>query len=176
MVLDGDMGAEIAALAVQQGTAQQNIDNQAIGEQDSVEDQAEQAEVQTMHEQATETRNGAIASGALQIGGGLCSMGAGGLGMSSLKNAASLSTMMKGGSEAFVGGGTIAGGLGQAAATDSAALAAAQKSAGDAANRAGQTDRSAQKSASDFVESAIEFYREYETAKAQAAAAALHGS
>ena len=46
----------------------------------------------------------------------------------------------------------------------------------DAAGRAGDLDRDAHKSAESFVQAALDFYREYAQAKAQAEAAALHGA
>jgi hypothetical protein len=178
ILLGGDMSAEITALAVQTGQQEQRINTTAAETEDTIEDKAEQSQVDLMHQDASETRAGAWTSGLLQIGAGACSIASGvtSMAMTAGKTASAVSGILKGGSEGLMGGGTIAGGVSKAAATDDEALATASKALADAAQRSGATARDAQKSASDFVQSAIDFYREYQSTKAQEATAALHGA
>jgi hypothetical protein len=199
MLLGADIGAEIAALAVKTGETQRDIETRAAETEDTVEDRAEQAEVSTMHDEASTMRAGAWTSGLLQVGAGVCSIASAGMSIdaahasqgpaacptaspggsvavSQAVSAAGVAGMLKGFSEGLNGGGTLAGGLSKAAATDCEALATASKALADAAERSGAAARDGQKNASDFVQSAIDFYREYESTKAQADAAAVHGA
>jgi hypothetical protein len=178
VMLDGDPGAEIAALAVQQGETQQNIDTVSTEQQDTVENQEDAAQVATLHDEASTMRAGAWESGLLQVSAGACAIGSAGasIGAAQGSTRAGVSGILKGTSEGLMGGGSLADGLSKAAATDTQALATGQKALSDAAQRAGDMDRDAQKSASAFVQSALDFYREYETAKRQAQAAAVHAA
>lgn len=171
-----DLGAEIAALAVKTGEVDEEIDTRAAETQDQVQDEAEAAQVSTLHDEASATRSFAWASGCLQIGAGALSMASGGEAMGSGNKAAGIAGLLKGASEATSGAGTIVAGLGKAAATDMDAQATASKALADAAQRSGGELRDGQKSASAFVQSAVDFYREYEAAKGAAQAAALHGA
>jgi hypothetical protein len=170
-MLGADMGAEIAALAVRTGQLQQDVNTKSAETQDTIQDEADAAQVSTMHDEASTMRSGAWSSGLLEIGAGAATMGSAMPGAST-----NLTTALKGGAEAMQGGSTLAGGLSKAAATDSEALATQQKAAADAAQRSGQAARDGQKNASDFVQAAIDFYREYQSTKAEAQAAALHGA
>jgi hypothetical protein len=179
-----DPGAAIAALAVQTGQAQHDLDAQAAERADATQSSAEAAEVAAMREEASAAREGAWTSGLLQVGAGACSMGAAGItldaGVSATGKAASsagsYAALVKGFGEGLSGGSGLASGLARAATTDSEALAAAHKALADSAARAGGEARDAQKGASDFVQSALSFYREYAATRAQAQAAALHGA
>jgi hypothetical protein len=174
-LLGGDMAAQIAALAVQAGQAQQDIDTKSAEAEDSVQDQAEAAEVTTMHAEASALRTSAWESGLLQVGAGACTIAGAGASLGG-GTAQAAGGMLKGVGEGLSGGATIAGGLGKAAATDLEASATASKALADSAERAGGVDRDAKKSAETFVQAAIDFYREYASTKAQAQAAALHGA
>jgi len=170
-LLGADLGAEIAALAVKSGQLERSLETRAAEAQDSLQNDAEQAEVATMHDEASTMRAGAWASGLMQIGAGACSVAAAGTSAGSTAGG-----LLKGASEGLSGAATLAGGLSKAAATDTEALATGYKALADAAQRSGAAARDGQKSASDFVQSAIDFYREYRATKAQADAAALHGA
>jgi hypothetical protein len=178
VVLGGDVAAEIAALAVQTGESQRDIDSKAAETEDNIQDNAAQAEVATMHDEASTMRAGAWEGGLLQIGAGACSIASAGasIGAKPGSDAAGWAAGLNGTSQSLMGGATIAGGLSKAAGTDSQALATAQKALSDSAQRAGLAARDGQKNATDFVQSALDFYRQYETAKAEAQAAALHGA
>jgi hypothetical protein len=176
LMLGADMGAEIAALAVKSGQTQRDIDTKATETQDSIADRAAAASVNTMHDEASTMRAGAWESGLLQIGAGAFSIASAGesIGAQPGTEAAGIAGGLKGISEGLSGGSTLAGGLNKAAETDSEALATASKALSDAAQRSGAALRDGQKGASDFIQSAIDFYREYQSTKAEAQAAALH--
>ncbi len=176
--IEGDPGAEIAALAVQQGQAQQDIETVSAEEQDTVQDQAADAQVATLHDEASTMRSGALESGLLQIGAGACAIGSAGASIGAAQGTfqAGVGGALKGLSEGLAGGGSLADGLSKAAATDLQALATAQQALGSAAQRAGDASRDGQKAASAYVQAALDFYKEYETAKAQAQAAAVHAA
>jgi hypothetical protein len=169
-MLGADMGAEIAALALKTGQLQQDINTKAAETQDSIQDAADAAQVSTMHDEASTMRAGAWESGLFQIGAGVSSLASAGVSSSGATGSANAI------SQAMQSGSTLAGGLNKAAETDSEALATAQKALADAAQRSGSAARDGQKNASDFVQAAIDFYREYQSTKAEAQAAALHGA
>jgi hypothetical protein len=187
LMLLGDAGAEIAAIAVQQGEAQQTIDTTAAEAEDTSADAAAAAQVATLHQEASTTRAGALESGVLQISAGACAIASAGVaadakvpsttpGAAAVSPNTTWSGVLKGASEGLMGGGTMADGLSRAAATDSQALATGQQAAATSAQQAAAAARDGQKSAESFVQAALDFYKEYETTKAQAQAAALHGA
>jgi hypothetical protein len=175
VLLGGDLGATIAALAVQCGQEEQNVSTAATETQDSIAAQASAAEVDQLHEEASTTRAGAWASGLLQVGAGVAGIASAGLSIGAAQGTvqAGVSTGLKGVADGLDGAGAIAGGLSKASATDLEALQTASKALADAAQRSGAADRDGLKTAGDYVQAAIDFYREVEQTKAQAEAAPL---
>ncbi len=173
-----DMAAQITALAVKAGQEQQDIDTKSTEAEDAVQDQADQAEVATMHEEASTIRAGAWESGILQISAGACTIAsaAESVGANAGSKAAGIATGLKGSADILNGAATLAGGLSKAAGTDLEAQAAGSKALADAAERSGATARDSRKDASAFVQAAIDFYREYQSTKAQSEAAAVHAA
>jgi hypothetical protein len=178
LMLGADMGAEIAALAVKTGESQQDVDTKAAEAQDTVQASADAAQVSTMHDEASTMRTGAWTSGLLQMGAGALTIASAGVsvGAAAGSTASGVAGGLKGASEGMSGGSTLAGGLNKAATTDMDANAAASKALADAAQQSGAAERDGEKSASTFVQAAIDFYKEYEASKAQAQAAAVHGA
>jgi hypothetical protein len=196
IMLGANVGAMIAELAIKNGELENRINNNAAEAQNTMEDAANQAQVAELHQEASDTRNSALIGGTLQVGAGLCSVAAagasggaavGGNGASpatsatataqfidNLKTLGGVGQLLKGASQSLDGAGTLTGGLGKAAATDDEALAAQSKALADIAQRGGDAARDAHKNSEAFVQSAIDFYREYESTQAAAQAAAVH--
>jgi hypothetical protein len=184
-MLGGDLSAQIAALAVKTGETERDINSKAAETEDTTEDAANAAQVSLMHDEASTMRTGAWVSGLLQVGAGALSMASGAVSLNGANTAAGSSaaraiagqaTMLGGGSQCLQAGSTLAGGYFKAAETDTEALTTAEKGIADAAQRTSGDARAAEKDASDFVQSAIDFYRQFQATKAQADAAALHGA
>jgi hypothetical protein len=172
--MGGDMGAEITALAIQNGQTESSLNETAQQSQDRIQDLAEQAQVSTMHDEASTMRASAWEAGLLQIAAGAATIGGG---AASINGASSgVVSLIKGGADTLSGASAIAAGLGKAAETDDEALTAGSKATADAAQREADTCRQAQKDASSFISAAIDFYREYQSTKAQADAAAVHSA
>jgi hypothetical protein len=191
-LMGGDIGAEIAALAVKAGLEQNKINSTAASAQDRMEDAANAAQVADLHAEASTMRSGAWMSGVLQMSAGACTIASAGLTLgqpttptggtttaaqqASMHDWSAAILTAKGVGEGFEAGSSLAGGLSKAAATDTEALATQEKALADAAQRSGSDARTAEQSATQFVQSAIDFYKEYEATKAQTQAAALHGA
>ena len=109
-----DMAAQITALAVKAGQEQQDIDTKSTEAEDAVQDQADQAEVATMHEEASTIRAGAWESGILQSRRRVHDrLGRQSVGANAGSKAAGIATGLKGSADILNGAATLAGGLEQ---------------------------------------------------------------
>jgi hypothetical protein len=127
-----------------------------------------------MHDEASTMRANAWESGCLQMAAGAVTIGGAIDGMNG--GSSSAVAAFKGTSDLLTGASTLAGGLGKAAETDDEALATAFKATADSSQREGDACRQAEKDSSSYISAAIDFYREYQSTKAQANTAAVHGA
>jgi hypothetical protein len=164
----GDVGAELAALAVQSGEAQRRT-SQDIRDalEDSVESQENQ-QIDAMRAKARDTFASSFIEGAGIAASGACDFGA------------AFSTCDATKSE-WTASGKLAQGFAKMGSAFYAqnsvnddADATSDASAADRAKRAIQDTNDAYKDAGDYVSAAINFYREYVAAQGQTTNAALH--
>ncbi len=168
LLCSGDPGAEIAALAVKTGETQQNTAQAARDADEQLEATEEGAEVDAMRKKADEIRTAGWADGV-----GTFAEGAGAV-AGALAPTPQASAVWKGlgtGARASL---SVGSSYTKAAEADRDADAATHRASADQAKRADDDMHDAKKAGSDFVNAAVDFYKEYTSAKSQASSAALH--
>jgi hypothetical protein len=173
LAMSGDPGAEIAALAVKSGEQQQTNAQAARDADQAIEVSEDQQQVAAMNKKADEIQAGGLASGLGMIAEGGFNVAAAGMVASDGKESLNSAALKFGGT-------VLKASASMSAATDSAfeanedASAAAAKSASDQAKSAAEDENDAKKGAGDFINAAIDFYKEYTSAQASANSAAIH--
>jgi hypothetical protein len=151
----GDMGAQVAALVVQSGLEENEIARTERQTEERVQDAAEQEQVELLRQKADDTEMASFVEGGTEIAAGC---------MGGQQTARGLAT---------TGAGKIGGGVFKGLADRDEADAAAAEHAASHARRAVDDAIEAGKDARKLVGDAIDFYRGYENAAAQAQNAAL---
>jgi hypothetical protein len=168
MTASGDVGAELAALAVQSGEAQRRTSRDIRDAlEDSVESQENQ-QVDALRAKAADTFASSLIEGLGTAAEGGCQLGASFATCDAVKLKWNASGTLAQG-VAKMGSALYA----QNAVNDDA-NATSDASAADRAKRAIQDTGDAYKDAGDYVNAAIDFYREYVSAQGQTMNAALH--
>jgi hypothetical protein len=177
----GDVGAEIAAMAVQTGETECQTDDQARAADEAQQDREEASEVQAMRDEAGKIRESAIwtgASGAFQgageFGGGAVALNDGT--EAGRAQSESWAAMFKGGGTAGSALTKVGAGMADGDKASLEADAAAHKAAADHAATAAGDMRDASSRANDAITQALSFYREYVSTQGQTWNAALHRS
>jgi hypothetical protein len=173
LLASGDPGAEIAALAVKSGEQQQTNAQAARQADQAIEVSEDQQQVAAMNQKADEIRSGGLASGLGTIAEGGFNVAAAGVVASDGKESLQSAALKLDGTVLKAGASINAANSSASEANDDASAAAA-KSASDQAKSAADDENDAKKSAGDFINAAIEFYKEYTSAQASANSAALH--
>jgi len=156
----GDIGAEIAMLGVRVGNDTQHIETVAEQTEDKVQDSAEAAEVKDMHQEASDIMSSAVAAGAMQICQGATQMAGAGAPAGEQGAYTGTATMFGAASTLLTAGGQATQQIDQAQVTSDKAVA----------DRAGQLSSEAsqgQQDAKSIISNAIQFFQQYEQAKAQ---------
>jgi len=167
IVMSGDPGAELAALAVQSGEEQETVAQAGRDAEQQMEVSEDNQQVADMRQKADDMRSAGVVEGVGMMAEGGASVGAAfvptkiGLGL-------------QGGGKLANGGATVGKTMFQAAEANDDADAAAAKSASDQAKGAADDLRDAKKAGGDLISAALDFYREYTSAQASASSAALH--
>jgi hypothetical protein len=172
----GDIGAELAALAVKTGQAQEDGARTERDTDEQMEVKEDNAEVADMHAKAGDIRNAGIVDGV-----GMMAQGAAGIG------GASFALQFPGSAKADMAIGEGAGQLLDGAAKIGSAFynadganrdadAAAHRANADQFKTAAEDMHDAQKSGADFVSAALDFYKEYSSSVADANKAAIHAA
>jgi len=179
----GDIGAEIASMAVQSGQAERQTDEQARAADEEQQAREQDSEVQAMRDEAGRIRESAAWTGVSGIVEGLgeCGAGVAGLGEGTTTDASRASGQHW--SAVIRGVGQAAGASAKVfAATsdaDKASLdadAAMHKATADQAANAASDEHDAAANADETITAALSFYREYVSTQAQTWNAALHRS
>lgn len=177
----GDVGAEIAAMAVNTGETERQTDDQARAADEAQQDREEEREVQDMRDEAGKIRESAIwtgASGVLQgageIGGGAMASNDGT--EAERARSESWAAMFKGGGAAASAVPKVGAGMADGDKASLEADAAAHKAAADHAASAAGDLRDASSRANDAITQALNFYREYVSTQGQTWNAAVHRS
>jgi hypothetical protein len=186
LATSGDVGAEIAALCVETGTTEEQADRTERDAVESLQEQVENKEVQDMRDKAGAILGQAIAEGVTTMAQGAME---GSSAIASLQDVTCpvshqvvaqgtllgmTQGMWRGAGELTSGIGRIVGGAYQAGgANDDANAAEAHAEAGHLATSVQDMHDSASQ-ATQFVQAALDFYREYVTTQAQTRNAAVH--
>ncbi len=157
-VISGDVGAELAALAVASGEVERTAATDARNADEARAVSEAEQELQAIRSQAQSLRQEAWFDGATTV-----------------------ATLTAGGSSqalgSVIGGAKALGdGLYGADQKDDEASARGYEAGVTAARFAGDGAHDALSAASDFIRSALDFYKEYVTTRAQTSSAALRGS
>ena|ERR1019366_3313444 len=168
-VIDGgDLGAEMAALEIKNGDAERSMEHTQRSLDEAAQRQADAAQVQSMHDEASSMRTGAWLNGAI----GVAAAGA-----SVFIPAAATGGPSTGGmaaSDLTTAGGKLTDGLFGASQHDDEASAAQDKAAADRYASDAKDASDAANSADATVSNALDFARSYVATEAQTQAAALH--
>ena len=171
--LSGDLGAELAALAVRSGEQQETVAQTARDAEERIEVNQDDRQVDAMHKKA-----GDVLSDGLTEGLGM--MAEGGFELAAAGETTAAEGKPTADGYALKADGTICrawsmtgDAFSKAAQANDDATAAAARSASDRARSAADDLHDAKKGAGDFISAALDFYREYTSAKAAADAAAL---
>ncbi len=152
----GDLGAEIAAIAVRNGDVERDASHEAREAEERTEAKDDAAQVQDMREEASSMRMEGVFDAVTTVG------------------TAYVKAYCP--SAAFAGEAAekLGDGFWHAAQHANEAEAAGQKAAADQAKGAAQDDGDAANDANGYVKAAIDFYREYASTEAQTQSAAIH--
>jgi hypothetical protein len=158
-LLSGDPATALAALAIQNGKDERDIERTAKSTFDAIEDREEQAEVDQMHQKADDIRSNALISSGLEVSAGAPTCAG---------------AKYDGVAKTLDAGGKAYGALGKATEEVDEATIRTHEHAANHAKRAAEDARDGVKDATELIKTAIDFYREYTTAKDQAQSAATH--
>jgi hypothetical protein len=167
LIASGDVGAEVAALAVETGETQRQDAQVVRDEMEASAAAEEDQEVAAMRDKADAIRNAGIAEGIGMGLDGVCNIVAG-------PCSSGAQTSLKGGGMLAEGTGKIVGACFSADGATADANATRHKVNADHAKDVANDAHDELKGASEYVNSAIDFYREYVSAQGQTMSAALH--
>ena len=162
----GDLGAEIAALAIRTGDAERSTAHAQRNLDEAAQSRADDAQVQAMHDEASSMRTQAWVSGAVGVAGACVAAGCATTGVSSTWGVV--------GSDVSSASGKMVDGLFGAAQHDEEASAAQDKAAADRAASDAKNASDAANDAGATVQAALDFARGYVVTEAQTQSAALH--
>jgi hypothetical protein len=173
LAFSGDPGAELAALAVLSGNAQQRVTQQARDTEEKAEAVQDQLQVDELRGKADEIRNAGWIEGAgMMMEGGLDLGAAGKVTLDGRPTAAG--NRIHAYAEFTKAFTAVGGATAKAEESTRDAAAAAHKAAADQARAAADDLHDAKKAAGDFVAAALDFYREYVSSQASERSATLH--
>jgi hypothetical protein len=155
-----DIGAAIAMLSIRTGNDENKIETSAEETQNKLQNEAEENEVNEMHQEASDIMSNAVAAGCMQICQGMAQIGSAGVPQSEQGAFTGTASIYGAGAAFFTAQGQAQTQLDQALVTSYTAIA----------TRAGQTATEAnqgQQTAQSLVNNAIQFYQQYEQSKAQ---------
>jgi hypothetical protein len=155
--MGGDVGDQVAALMVENGEAERTTDHQARDAAREAESQADTAQVQALHDEASSMRTQGWVDAAAGVGNAILKAYGTPIGQAAGEAATKV------GDSAF-----------SATQHDDEATAAADKAAADQAQAAAQDDTDAANDASQSIQTALDFDRTVQTTEAQTQLAALH--
>lgn len=183
LLASGDPGAQMAALAVQSGTAERKASSEARQAYEAAEETEDEKEVDALRQKANDLQTegwiqaaGMAAEGAMDATGGAVGLKMLGgdssqLGIASANDVSSIFHGLGFGAEAVA---TVPASATRAAESNDDADAALHRANADLAKAAADDMRDTQKDAADYVKAGVDFYNAYVSTEAQTNAAALH--
>jgi hypothetical protein len=172
LATSGDAGAELAALAVKSGQNDRKVTQALRDNYETMEANQDRMEVDAMRKKAEDIRTGGVVEG-------LGTMAEGGLGIAMAPCTSTNGSLtaagngFKAGATVVHGGTAIVTALYKANEAGDDADAAMHRAAADQAKSAAEDMHDAKKSAGEDISAAIDFFREYSSAKASERNAAL---
>jgi hypothetical protein len=164
----GDIGAEVAALAVQSGQVQKDVARAARDADAAIEESEQKQEVAAMHQKADDIRSEALVQGLGTMAEGGCQLAG------SVIKTSQVSQAVQAGGKLANGTAQIFAGTEKASEAGDDAAAAQHRAAAEHAKAAADDMHDASRDASDYVKTAIDFYRDYVSTEAESRSAALH--
>jgi len=183
LLASGDPGAEMAAMAVETGTAERKTASETRRAYEAEEASEDQQQVDAMHQKAKDIESEGWLDAAGMIGQGVLDATGGAVGLAMLGSDSSQAGMAEANdvSSIFHAAGLGAHGIATGFATEKRAAeanddanAALCKANADRAKEAAEDMHDAEKDAADYVKAGLDFYRDYVSTDAQTQAAALH--
>jgi len=172
LIDSGDPGAMLAALVMKSGDEQRKVAREQRDQAMKAEDTADNAEIQDMHDKADLQRAQGIVDGSLQIAQGVTTIGAG---CSEASGASKRTTAeWNGAGAAFGAGKSVADGFFSGAITDKDADAKQADVSANSFKQMADDAHDSEKDATDLMNKALDFYKEYVDTKAQTMMAAIH--
>jgi hypothetical protein len=181
----GDLGAQLAALLVNSGQDARKTDQQARAADEKAEDDAEQAQVASLRQKASDIQSDGLVDGLTTIGAGALQLGASvnsaqssaqPPGSQARADLASKGAALSFDSTLLKGEGGIVGTSFKAAQANDDANATAHEADASHAKRSADDQDEDMKNDTAFINSAVDFYKQYAETKAQEKAAVTHGA
>jgi hypothetical protein len=170
MTDSGDPAAAIAALLVKAGQEAKRGDRALQANEERMQSDAEDREIEAMRAKADDLRTQGLTEGLFTAASGGLTMGAGST------SGTRYEKLFSGSAKVTDGIGQVAGGGERGAVADDDTQAKIAEHTAARAKRAVDQAHDFQKDDGDLIKTAIEFYKEYSGAEAQARSAALHRS
>jgi hypothetical protein len=159
----GDLGAQMAALVIQNAKSQRDANHQLRDAQEHALLREEAAQIQAMHEKADDTRAaGWVKGGAGMLSGGFTIGGSFGPAQSEVR------TRWNGASQIVEGFGSGFGGMAEGAIADDETRAKSHEHAAGFYERSLNATRESLRESQDLLERVIDFYKAYEQGQADA--------
>jgi hypothetical protein len=168
LVDSGDLGAELAAVEIQTGDTERSAEHAQRSLDEVAEEQADEAQVQQMHDEASSMRTEAWVNGGIGVVEAVAGFGFQPSPTGTPTTWGAASTAVTTGAE------KLADGLFSASQHDDEANAAGDKAAADRYASDAKDASDAANDATSFVSNALDFARSYVATEAQTQAAALH--
>jgi hypothetical protein len=177
LVCDGDPGEEMAALMVENGEAERTAAHQERETEEAAQQQADAAQVQAMHDEASSLRGQGVFDAATAVVGACidvaCPVATAGAGATSAASAGAVTEGLVA-RHATDGVEKLGDGLWKAAQHDDEANAAADKASADQHASAAKDASDAASDANATLAAALDFDRNYTSIEAQTQLATLH--
>jgi hypothetical protein len=167
LLLDGDIGAQVAALAILSARNQREANGLVRVAEEAALERAEAAQIAAMHEQAAQIRMGGLVEGGFTALNGGAKLG------ESFAITASARNRWEAASTAADAGAKGFGSLPRAAQKDAETRAAHHANVAGRHDRAIDGARDGIREGQDFLERALDFYRDHERGAADAESASV---
>jgi hypothetical protein len=175
LLASGDPGAMVAALVVETAKDERDVSRQIEQTESELQDQQEQAQVQAMRQKASAMRTQAWTSGLIGVAQGAVSLGAACASNGAAKDGVGkLGRELEAGAKVVGAVHDLSSGLAGAANEDADANIASHEHAASHAGRAAAQAYDNERDAQKLLDTALDFYKEYESAQDQERAAAVH--
>jgi hypothetical protein len=162
LLLDGDIGAQVAALSIRSAQKQRETNRDLQVAEEAALERAEDAQVEALHQKAADIRAAGLIDGAFGMGSGLLTMGAGST------HSDNEQLRYKGGAAISEAEGKALGGLARAEQADHEADADAHDHEAGHHRRNLDAARDAVRESQDLLERALDFYKQSQQGAADA--------